>query len=331
AGYECTGVFMRSGVQAPDEGAAGAKRCCSAADASDARRVASAIDIPFYVLNFQRDFDALIDYFCFEYGRGRTPNPCIVCNRDLKFGRLFEYADMIGARYVATGHYARLADCDGRPCLKKGADAAKDQSYVLFPIPRDRLERVLLPMGDIKKSETRKVARDLGLPVHQKPESQEICFVTATPIDLIRRRHPECVRPGPMLDTGGRKVGEHPGIAAYTVGQRKGLGRGAGPGVPRYVVEIRPEESTVVVGGREDLLCGTLVASDVNWLRDPPSGPMRADVQIRYRHAPAAANIFPDGAKRVRVEFDEHQSAVTPGQAAVFYDGDTVLGGGWID
>ncbi|MDP6380303.1 MAG: tRNA 2-thiouridine(34) synthase MnmA [Phycisphaerae bacterium] len=331
AGYECTGVFMRSGVGEADDGAGGAKRCCSAVDAADARRVATALGIPFYVADFGPQFDSLIEYFCGEYGRGRTPNPCIVCNRDLKFGRLFEYADMLGARYVATGHYARIENEGSRWHLKRGADGDKDQSYVLFPILRERLERVLLPMGNMKKSETRGIARDLGLAVHQKPESQEVCFVTHSPMELIRARHPELVRPGPILDVEGNKVGRHTGIVGYTVGQRKGIGRGTGPGVPRYVVAIRADENAIVVGSREDLLFAGLAASGVNWLASLPGGPMHGEVQIRYRHKPVPATISPDGPDSVRVEFDEPQSAPAPGQAVVFYDGDCVLGGGWID
>ena len=332
-GYEPVGVFMRSGVSIREEpdapgGAAGPPRCCSALDADDARRVASELGIPFYVLNFARDFDRLIDRFCQEYGRGRTPNPCILCNRDLKFGRLFEYADMVGARCIATGHYARAEWEAGRWRLKRGIDRAKDQSYVLFPIPPDRLERVRLPLGELQKPEVRRIAGDLGLSVRDKPESQEICFVTGTVGDLIRERRPDLVRPGPILDLEGRVVGRHEGVVHFTIGQRRGLGLAFGE--PRYVVEIRAEDAAVVIGPAEAARSGGLVAEEVVWHESVPAEPVRADVQIRYRHqaAPAWLERLEDG--RAGVRFDEPQLAVTPGQAAVFYHDDRVLGGGWI-
>ena len=357
AGYEPVGVFMRSGVTAPDDGAEGAPRCCSAADASDARRVAVRLGIPFYVLNFAADFERLIDRFCAEYGRGRTPNPCVLCNRDLKFGRLFQYADSLGIRCIATGHYARVepsghpgtatgrAVAGGTPAvpgweagrwrLKRGLDPAKDQSYFLFLVPPERLERVQLPLGETTKEEVRNLARRLDLAVRDKPESQEICFVTGTVGDLIRARRPDLVRPGPILDQEGRELGRHEGIIHFTVGQRRGLGIAVGE--PRYVLAIRPEEAAVVVGPAEALRSEGLEAEGVVWHEPPaPGAAVRASVQIRYRHAAAPAVVTrlapsADGAERAAVRFDEPQPAVTPGQAAVFYRGDEVIGGGWID
>ncbi|GAH26509.1 unnamed protein product, partial [marine sediment metagenome] len=341
-GYAPVGVFMRSGVTLGPQDESdllSSPRCCSAEDASDARRVAGQLDIPFYVLNFAADFQRLIDHFCAEYGRGRTPNPCILCNRDMKFGRLFGYADALGARCVATGHYARVEWEAGRWRLKRGLDRDKDQSYVLFPLPPERLERVRLPLGEITKREVRQIARDLGLAVRDKPESQEICFVTGTIGDLIRERRPDLVRPGPILDLEGDELGRHDGIVHFTIGQRRGLGIALGE--PRYVVAIRPETGAVVVGPAEALNRAGFVAEEVVWHERVPAEPIRAEVQIRYQHAAAPAWITrldgssgadgPSGPGRAEVRFDEPQRAVTPGQAAVFYRDDRVLGGGWID
>jgi len=337
-GYEPVGVFMRSGVALRND-AAGRPRCCSAEDASDARRVAGQLGIPFYVLNFAKDFGRLIDRFCEEYGRGRTPNPCILCNRDLKFGRLFRYADALGAKCVATGHYARVewsvglagrrGGEAGRWLLARGVDARKDQSYVLFPIPTQRLERVRLPLGERTKQETRTIARELGLAVRDKPESQEICFVTGTIEDLVRQRRPDLVRPGPVLDLAGKELGRHAGIVNFTIGQRRGLGIALGE--PRYVVAIRPQDAAIVVGPASALRAKGLVAEEVVWHEPVPAEPVRAEVQIRYRHAAAGAWLERLEGDRAEVRFDEPQTAVTPGQAAVFYRGERVVGGGWIE
>jgi tRNA-specific 2-thiouridylase len=328
AGYAPLGVFMRSGVRLR-ESEDGVPRCCSAADAEDARRVAGRLGIPFYVLNFAPDFERLIDRFCAEYGRGRTPNPCVLCNRDLKFGRLFEYADLVGAEFVATGHYARVEWEAGRWRLKRGLDREKDQSYVLFPIPPERLERVRLPLGEMRKADVRALARRLGLPVRDKPESQEICFVTGTIGELVRERRPDLVRPGPILDLDGNELGRHDGVVHYTVGQRRGLGVAVGK--PRYVVEIRPETAAVVIGPAEALAARGLLAEGVTWHERVPAEPIRADVQIRYRHAAAPAWVTRIDADRAEVRFDEPVRAVAPGQAAVLYRDERVLGGGWIE
>ena len=331
-GYQPIGVFMCSGLTDSAPGG-GPRRCCSPDDSADARQVAVRLGIPFSVLNFAGDFDRLVDHFCEEYGRGRTPNPCILCNRDLKFGRLFDYADAMEAPTIATGHYARVEWEAGRWRLKRGCDLAKDQSYFLFAIPPDRLERIRLPLGEMMKTEVRRIARDLGLVVHDKPESQEICFVPTTVGDLVRRRRPDLVRPGPILDLEGRQLGRHEGIIHFTIGQRRGLGIAVGQ--PRYVVEIRQADAAVIVGPAEALRSGGFVADGVVWHQVVPREPVRADVQIRYRHAAAPAWIERLEAaaaptEQVRIQFDSPQPAVTPGQAAVFYRDDRVLGGGWI-
>ena len=334
-GYQMLGVFMCAGL-GPAAPGGGPPKCCSPQDSASARQVARQLDFPFAVLDFAADFQRLIDHFCAEYGRGRTPNPCVLCNRDLKFGRLFAYADAMGARYVATGHYARVEWAAGRWRLKRGLDRTKDQSYFLFPIAPERLDRVRLPLGEMQKTDVRALARDLGLPVHDRPESQDVCFVGGTVGDLVRERRPDLVRPGPILDTDGRELGRHEGIVNFTIGQRRGLGVAVGE--PRYVVAIRASDAAVIVGPAEALRSAGLVAEDVVWHERPPAEPVRADVQIRYRHpaAPAWLTRLDDAAApaapagRAEVRFDEPQTSVAPGQAAVFYRDDRVLGGGWI-
>ncbi len=343
-GYQPIGAFMCAGLAAPDEGG-GPRRCCSPDDSADARRVAARLGIPFSILDFAEGFERLQDQFCEEYGRGRTPNPCIHCNRDLKFGRLFEYADLLGAPYVATGHYARCEWEAGRWQLKRGLDRSKDQSYFLFAVAPERLERVRLPLGEMTKADVRRIARDLGLPVHDKRESQEVCFVPGTVGELVRRRRPDLVRPGPVLDMEGRVIGRHDGIVNFTIGQRRGLGIALGR--PQYVVGIRAEDAAVIIGPAEATRAGGLVAEHCVWHeKEKGPGPLtplgvlgpflfRADVQIRYRHAAAPGWIArlpasAEGGERAEVKFDQPQPAVTPGQAAVFYRDDRVLGGGWI-
>jgi tRNA-uridine 2-sulfurtransferase len=326
-GYKPMGVFMCAGLTAPAEGG-GPQRCCSPDDSADARRVTQRLGFPFAVLDFAPDFERLIDWFCEEYGRGRTPNPCVLCNRDVKFGRLLEYADAVGAAAVATGHYARTEQEADRWRLVRGRDRNKDQSYFLSAIPPERLSRIRFPVGEMTKPDVRRLARDLDLPVHDKPESQEVCFVRGTIGDLVRERRPDLVRPGPVLDTTGREVGRHEGIVNFTIGQRRGLG--VAVGVPQYVVAIRPEDAAVVIGPHEALMAGGLVAEEVTWHEPVPMEPVRAEVQIRYRHAAAPAQIRLLEGGRAEVTFDQPQPAVTPGQAAVFYRGDRVLGGGWI-
>lgn len=333
-GYDVTGLFMRTGVhEEPVEGDCAPDRhrgCCSAADASDARSVAGRLGIPFYALNFKDEFDRIIDYFVGEYRRGRTPNPCVMCNEHLKFGRLADYGRAVGADYIATGHFARIERRAGEPSLLRGVDARKDQSYVLFGIEREMLARTLFPVGHLTKDEIRAEARRLGLPVSDKPDSVDICFVPDRDYArVVRERAPEAFVEGPVLDATGREVGRHSGIPGYTIGQRQGLGIALG--LPVYVTRIDPATHTITLGPREDLAADTLSAERVHWLIDPPRAPFAASVKIRYAHRAASATVEPREGGRMAVRFDEPQQAVTPGQAAVVYDGDRVLGGGWIE
>jgi tRNA-specific 2-thiouridylase len=330
-GYEVIGLFMRTGVHGPaDDSPSRKKGCCSALDAGDARRVADRLDLPFYALDFEREFGRIMDYFADEYVAGRTPNPCVVCNNWLKFGKLWAYGRQLEADYVATGHYARVCHVGGRHELLRAADPAKDQSYVLFGIRREVLPHLLFPIGGYRKEEVRELARRAGLGVAEKPDSVEICFVPDNDhAGFVRRRRPGLDTAGPILDPAGNVLAGHDGFERFTVGQRKGLGFAAGS--RRYVLEIIPETRAVVVGDRDDLLAPGLLASGVNWLLDPPAGPLACTAKIRYRNAGTAATVTPLSDGGARVEFAEPQSAVTPGQAVVFYDGERVLGGGWIE
>ncbi len=305
------------------------KGCCSASDAADARFVAGMLGIPFYALNFEQDFSRIIDFFADEYARGRTPNPCVLCNDRLKFGKLVEYADAVGARYIATGHYARIGQRRGCPALLRGRDDRKDQSYVLFGLNRDILNRAMFPVGELIKSEVRDFARRYDLPNRDKPDSVEICFVPDRDYArVVRDRRPDAFVEGDVVDSLGRVMGRHNGIAHYTIGQRRGLGIAAGR--PIYVTQIDVRTNTVTVGDADALLHRSLVADRVSYLVDPPDGPFPARVKIRYLHMAAPATVYPLQEGKVRVVFDDRQRAITPGQAVVFYDGDVVVGGGWI-
>jgi tRNA-specific 2-thiouridylase len=334
-GHEVIGLFMRTGAHTEQDGRADRKKgCCSAVDAGDARRVADLLDVPFYALDFERDFGRVIDHFADEYLRGRTPNPCVVCNSWLKFGRLWEYGRSLDADFIATGHYARAVRVgDGEAQLHRAADGDKDQSYVLYGIRREMLSRLLFPIGELRKEQVRALAREAGLAaVADKPDSVEICFVPdGDHARLIRERRPEAAgAAGAFVDESGRVLGRHDGIERFTVGQRKGLGVAAGS--RRYVLKIVPETSEVVLGDREGLLSSSLRASGVNWLIDPPAGPLACQAKIRYRHAADDAVVEAHGGGgEASVTFARPQSAVTPGQAVVLYDGTRVLGGGWID
>jgi tRNA-specific 2-thiouridylase len=328
AGYEVTGVFLCLGgtVEAGHE----TRGCCSPTDAADARRVADKLGIDLFVLDAGREFAGIIEYFVGEYARGRTPNPCIHCNRLVKFARLLARADDLGAAYVATGHYARLVRDDRAGCaIHRGR--TKDQSYALFGLARENLGRVLLPVGDIpEKAQVRRIAADLRLPVADKPDSQDICFVSGSYVDLLRRRRPEAFRPGDIVDSSGRVLGRHDGVGRFTVGQRHGLK--VARGVPMYVTRIDSASGTVVIGPGEEVLSGGLTARSANWQGDVPAcgGEFEATVQIRYNHAGAPARVKITGEDSFTVEFAQPVAAVTPGQAAVVYDGQRLLGGGWI-
>ncbi|GAX61001.1 tRNA (5-methylaminomethyl-2-thiouridylate)-methyltransferase [Candidatus Scalindua japonica] len=331
-GYNVIGLFMRLGntatAPAPDRKTA---TCCSAEDARDARNVASFLDIPFYVLNFEDEFNGIIEYFCDEYLKGRTPNPCIICNQDLKFGKLLRFADYLKADYVATGHFARIERLKERYILKKGVDVNKDQSYVLFSLDQNQLSRALFPLGNMTKDEVRKKASEVNLKTKDKPESQDICFVTGKSYsDLIVEKVGAEIGPGEFKDTNDNTLGTHDGIHNFTIGQRKGLGIAFGE--PRYVVDIDPAQNTVTVGVAEKLFKDTFTVDNVNWISiEKPEMELSASVKIRYKHDAAPATIYPLEQNRVRVKFKQPERAITPGQAAVFYDGDIVIGGGWIE
>src|SRR4051812_24792475 len=341
--HEVIGVFMRHGEQSPAACDIGIDRldhkqgCCTATDANDARRVADKLGIPFYALNLQAEFVQIIDYFVNEYTAGRTPNPCVQCNNWIKFGKLFHYADSVGAEFVATGHYARLETlADSSTALLRGVDAAKDQSYVLFGIRSELLPRMMLPVGHLEKPAIRRMATDLGLRVADKKDSQEICFVTRGRYDeFVRRLREDLDTAGELVATDGTVVGQHQGIESFTVGQRKGLGVAFGE--RKFVVRIEPESRRVVVGNREELDRRELTARECNWLAmdfEGASEPQRCFAQIRYNAPAQAATVAILPERRLHVEFDQPQFAVTPGQAVVCYDSERnerVLGGGWIE
>lgn len=330
-GHEVIGLFMRTGVHAPEDDTPSHKKgCCSALDASDARRVADRLDLPFYALDFEQDFSRIMDYFVQEYTQGRTPNPCVVCNSWLKFGKLWSYGKQLGADFIATGHYARMVDRGHGPELHRATDSAKDQSYVLFGLKRELLSHLMFPLGGISKTEVRLLARKLGLAVADKPDSVEICFVPGNDhAAFIRQRQTDLQTAGQFVDKAGNVLANHDGYEKYTIGQRKGLGFAAGS--RRFVLDIVPATNTVVIGDREDLLAASLLASGVNWLVEPPTKPLRCQAKIRYRALAAPAEVHLLDQEDVRVDFDDPQSAITPGQAVVFYDGEQVLGGGWIN
>lgn len=350
-GHEVIGVFMRHGSE-PTECAVNDETllpvlsmnqsdpggrtdhkqgCCTARDAEDARRVADRLQIPFYALNLSNDFGRIIDYFVEEYAVGRTPNPCIMCNNWIKFGRLFKYADSVDAEFVATGHYAQLESRDSPEplALLRGFDDGKDQSYVLFGIEREYLRRMMLPLGGYQKDAIRALAADVGLRVAEKKDSQEICFVTSG-------KHAEFVADriggataGEIVTTSGEVVGEHAGIEGYTIGQRRGLG--VAMGEPYFVVQIKAGENQIVIGKHEELGCLELTVNRTNWLVPAPRE-QRCLVQIRYNSKPANALIRFDAAEdTLTVRFEKPCFGVAPGQAAVCYQGNRVLGGGWIE
>jgi tRNA-specific 2-thiouridylase len=338
-GHDVIGLSMQlydhSGANAPGSapGSRAFGTCCTIDDLHDARRVAAKLGIPHYIVNFEREFaDTVISNFVSEYSSGRTPIPCVHCNGDLKFATLVSRAEGFGADFVATGHYARvdLDSASGCYVLKRGADPGKDQSYFLFTLHQQQLAHSMFPVGDLDKTAVREHARELGLPVAEKPDSHEICFVASGQhTSFLEARGP---RPGAgaIRDVSGRIVGRHEGVHKFTVGQRKGLGLSSP--IPLYVVGIDATEKTVTVGPRESLERIELTASGVNWISgtEPPSG-TRVTARIRHQHREAPASIEPLADDRVRVTFDEPQSAVAPGQAVVMYDGDRVVGGGWID
>ena len=313
-------------------------RCCSIDDVYDARRVADRLDIPYYMVNQQDRFEAdVVKPFVSEYLAGRTPIPCTLCNNHLKFDQLLITARQIGADRIATGHYARnhYDEARGRWILSRPEDKSKDQTYFLFGLTQEQLSRTLFPLGQMRKPDVREEAKRAGLRLFEKPDSQEICFVPGGDykmfLDAYLEEQGEALpdSAGELVTTSGEVVGEHNGIHNFTVGQRKGLG--VATGSPLYVLEIRGDEHQVVVGGAEQLLSTTLRAKRVNWIAiEDLHVPTRATVKIRHRHEAAPATLDKTGDDEVRVTFDAPQRAIAPGQAAVFYDGDAVVGGGWI-
>jgi tRNA-specific 2-thiouridylase len=334
-GYEVVGCFMRLGSPGETLNDAdqcdvkiGHQGCCSINDAKDAQHVAAKLGIAFYVLNFKRDFGRIIDYFAAEYNAGRTPNPCVRCNDWLKFGKLADYARSIDADYVASGHYARVDTIDNRPALLRGVDESKDQSYVLFGAKLENLRHTLLPVGGYRKAEIRRIAEQFDLPVFDKPDSQEICFVPDTDYArVVRSKTPGGFEPGEICDTEGNRVGEHEGHQHFTIGQRRGVK--VALGYPIYVVNKDAESNTITIGPREALASDGCVADQTNWLIDPPTDDRRCHVKIRYNARPVPASVHVEG-ELMHVRFDQPQDAVAPGQAVVCYDGERVLGGGWI-
>jgi len=303
--------------------------CCSASDAADARRVADVLDIPFHALNFSDAFGRIKDYFVDEYLAGRTPNPCVMCNNWLKFGKLWDFAVSVGADRIATGHYARIQTIDGEPALLRGRDLTKDQSYVLAGINRNILDRILFPVGDFNKPEIRELAAQAGLRVATKPDSQEICFIPDNDyVGFLERYRGRPDMSGEFVDPSGKVLGQHTGFDQFTIGQRRGLGITFGE--PRFVIRIEPETRRVVLGTHNDLACRDLEADGISWLVDDLSDEFDCLAQIRYQHTAAAAHVVRVTPDQVRVSFTDAQFGVAPGQALVLYDGERVLGGGWI-
>ncbi len=342
-GWDVVGLFMRSGATEDTACHTGSgpalpivstkshkQGCCSASDAADARRVADALDIPFHALNFQDAFGRIKDYFADEYLAGRTPNPCVMCNNWLKFGKLWTFAEQVGAEAIATGHYARLGtDSSGQPALLRGRDPGKDQSYVLFGISRDLLGKIVFPVGDFEKPDIRALAAEAGLRVATKPDSQEICFVPDNDYaGFLERYRGVSDTAGEFVDLEGRVLGKHPGYERFTIGQRRGLGVTFGE--PRFVIRIDADTRQVVLGKYDDLRCSGLEADRANFHTADLPQQFTCYAQIRYQHTAAKADVTLLESDRLRVEFHEPQFGVAPGQAVVLYDDQRVLGGGWI-
>jgi tRNA-specific 2-thiouridylase len=319
AGYDVIGVTMNLWPGKKD----GA--CCSLSAVEDARRVAGILDIPYYVLNFKQLFKkTVIDDFISEYDRGRTPNPCVRCNKFIKFDALLKKARSLGASHIATGHYAKVARARGRYLLKKGIDPKKDQSYFLYPLGQDALSRSIFPIGDLTKKEVRELAKKFNLKVADKEESQDICFIEDSPGELSKPKK------GNIVDLDGNILGKHKGYQLYTIGQRKGLGLAMKE--PSYVVKIDAKKNELAVGGRGDVFGAELIAGGLNWIsvkKCPPK--MKVKARIRYNSSEVDAKISPLPRGKVKVTFRQPQFAITPGQSVVFYDGDDVVGGGIIE
>ncbi|MBI2068217.1 MAG: tRNA 2-thiouridine(34) synthase MnmA [Deltaproteobacteria bacterium] len=331
--FEVIGISMKT-HESTEAGETRGQTCCAARDIRDARRVCQQLDIPFYPINFKAEFEKeVIQNFLSEYTQGRTPNPCVRCNQDLKFSALLQKAHQLGAYYLATGHYVqKVTDEKGHHHLLKAKDIGKDQSYFLFGLTQESLGHTLFPLGGLTKAEVRQIAKRAGLETSEKPESQEICFVSSGSYgDFVESRLGEAARSRGLFVTGGGMVlGEHAGIHRYTVGQRRGTGIATGEKV--YVTEIRPEKHEVVLGPKESLLKKGVLVKGLQWVHpEPVSNGMNVLTKIRYRHLETPSLLTMIGNGLVRVDFENPDGAVTPGQAAVFYKGDELIGGGWIE
>ena len=329
-GYDCIGCTMKL-YQNEDAGIDRSRTCCSLEDVEDARSVAYQLGIPYYVFNFTDDFrDSVIRKFVESYQSGITPNPCIDCNRYMKFDKLNMRARVLGCDYLVTGHYARIEEHDGKFLLKKALDETKDQSYVLYAMTQDQLAHTKFPLGSLRKAEVRQIAKQNGFVNADKSDSQDICFVPNGDYASVIQLHSKAVPPtGYFIDKQGKILGQHKGIIRYTVGQRRGLGISADQ--PLYVCAISPQSGTVVLGHECDLFCREAEISDFNWIGgEAPHAGFRCKAKIRYRQKEQPAYAVPIGDDKVRITFDKPQRAITPGQAAVLYDGDIVLGGGTI-
>ena len=326
-GYDVVGITMRLWSRDDEEGRLHQKRCCGVEDIDDARAAAEVLGIPHYVLNLEEEFGRkVVDYFVGEYARGRTPNPCLACNEHVKFRALLDRAIAFDAGYLSTGHYARVRRGAAGFELYRAVDDSKDQSYVLYTLKQTELSRLLFPVGEYPKTEIRRLAFEMGLSLHDKPDSAEICFVPGNDYRaFLADRLPQ--RPGSIIDTSGTQVGEHDGVAGFTIGQRKGLGAF---GNKRFVTEIDPELNLITIGAEEDLLTHRLVTEAPSWVHSEPPGPeFMALVKVRYKSTPVLAHIRVKD-EGLEIEFEQALRAVTPGQAAVLYDGERVIGGATI-
>jgi len=329
AGYEPIGITMKVWQKCMSHAE---EKCCGPQAVADARAVCHALGMPHYVVDEAKEFEKIIiDYFTSEYKKGRTPNPCVMCNEHMKFGSLQQKALSLGATFVATGHYAIIEERNGRMILRKGADRKKDQSYFLFSLDQEQLRHSVMPLGDKTKPEIRAIAKELGLKTYDKEDSFEICFVPGNDYAafLEKRVGAENFSKGGIYDKEGKFIADHDGIERFTIGQRKGLPGGSPK--PRYVIDIDPDTSRVIVGDQEDLFVSEFKIDRASWSGiERPTGPIRASVKIRYSHPGAMGTVISLDENETLIKLDEPQRAVTPGQACVLYDDDVVLGGGWI-
>lgn len=331
AGYECVGCTMKL-YDNEDVGLSRSHTCCTLEDVEDAKSVAYDLGMMHYTFNFKDGFrENVIRRFVDAYENGRTPNPCIDCNRFMKFDKLFQRAEILGCDYIVTGHYARIESDGEKFTLKKALDETKDQSYVLYSMTQEQLAHVQFPLGKMRKSEVRKLAGESHFINASKPDSQDICFVPDGDYTaFLERETGKKYQPGNFVDREGNVLGTHKGIVSYTIGQRKGLGIALGK--PAYVTKINTENNTVTLGDESDLFSGAFIVGDFNWISgEAPEGEFHCNVKVRYRQKEQPAKIMPLPDGRVKIEFIEPQRAITPGQAAVLYDCDTVLGGGTIE